>query len=105
VLEFGSIIMQRAGSTLRKIFADVLRREGDDAPLLAWPLACGATIADKTRAVGYAEGVLTVAVPDVVWRDQLQSLSGQYLAALNRISTRQVSRIQFVAGSSRGEVS
>ena len=40
--------MHHARSTLKKIFTDNLRREGgDDAPLLAWPLACGATIADK----------------------------------------------------------
>lgn len=92
--------MHHARSTLMKIFTDTLRREGgDDAPLLAWPLACGATTADKTRAVSYAEGVLTVAVPDASWRRQLQSLSGQYLAALNRISTHPVSRIHFVAGS------
>lgn len=92
--------MQRVDGTLKKIFTDLLRREGgDDAPLLAWPLACGTSIAERTNALGYVDGVLTVAVPDVVWRDQLQSLAGQYLTALNKISTHPVSRIQFVAAN------
>src|ERR1700690_3543613 len=55
--------MQRAGSTLKKIFADTLRPVGDDAPLLAWPLACGSQIADKTSAVSYGDGGLTVRGP------------------------------------------
>lgn len=99
VLEFGFHTMQRAGSTLKKIFAEVLRREGEDAPLLAWPLACGATVAEKTSATHFVDGVLTVSVPDVAWRHQLQCLSAQYLAALNQVSTKHVSRIQFVAAA------
>jgi hypothetical protein len=89
--------MQPAGPTLKKIFADTLRREaGDEAPLLAWPLACGAKVAEKTTAIGYADGVLTVEVPDAAWQHQLQSLHVQYLAALKPISTRPVNEIQFV---------
>jgi len=89
--------MQHAGPTLKKIFADTLRREaGDEAPLLAWPLACGAKVADKTAATGYADGVLTVEVPDAAWQRQLQGLHRQYLAALQPISTLAVNEIRFV---------
>lgn len=88
--------MQHARSTLRKIFSDTLRREGVDAPLLAWPLACGAKTAARTNAVAYADGVLTVAVPDNTWRNQLLSLSPRYLAALQQITAEPVSRINFV---------
>jgi len=89
--------MQHAGSTLKKIFADTLRREaGDDAPLLAWPLACGAKVAEKTSAIGYADGVLTVEVPDAAWQQQLQGLNRQYLAALKQISAQPVNAIKFV---------
>jgi hypothetical protein len=88
--------MQHARATLRKIFTDTLRREGDSAPLLAWPLACGASTAERTTAVGFANGVLTVAVPDKTWQVQLQDLSRQYLAALNQISSEPVSKIEFV---------
>ena len=88
--------MQRAGSTLKKIFAGALRPVGDDAPLLAWPLACGSKIADKTTAVSYGDGVLTVAVPDRTWRHQLQGLDRLYLAALNQITSQPVTAIKFV---------
>ncbi|MGB7554031.1 MAG: DUF721 domain-containing protein [Candidatus Korobacteraceae bacterium] len=89
--------MQSASSTLKKIFADTLRRgSGDDAPLLAWPLACGSKIAEKTSAICYAEGVLTVEVADATWRQQLQSFERQYLAALNQVSGRGVTAIKFV---------
>ncbi len=47
-------------------------------------------------AVAFAEGVLTVAVPDETWQRQLQSFSRQYLAALNQISSETVNRINFV---------
>ena len=93
--------MRHAGTTLRKIFSDTLRREGGDAPLLAWPLACGTKTAARTTALRFADGVLTIAVPDEVWLQQLQSLRTQYLAALNQISPQAVSRIVFVtAGKS-----
>jgi len=64
--------------------------------MLAWPLACGATTAERTTAVRFADGVLTVTVPDKGWQYQLQGLSRQYLSALNQISSEPVSAIQFV---------
>ena len=89
--------MQHASSTLKKIFADTVRREaGDDAALLAWPLACGAKVAAKTSAIGYADGVLTVEVVDAAWQQQLQGLERQYLAALRPISAQAVSALKFV---------
>ena len=91
--------MQHARATLRKIFSDALRREGGDAPLLAWPLACGAKIAAKTNAIGFADGVLTVAVPDGTWRLQLQSFAPQYLAALNQVNSQPVKQINFVTAN------
>ncbi len=65
--------MQHARATLTKIFKEVVRREPDNAPVLAWPLACGAKIAERTTALGFVDGVLTVAVPDDAWQRQLQS--------------------------------
>ncbi len=92
--------MQSASATLKKIFADTLRREGgDDAPLLAWPLACGSKVAEKTSAVGYAEGVLTVEVADATWQQQLQSFERQYLAALNQVGGLGVTAIKFVVSN------
>ncbi len=87
--------MQHARTTLKKIFSDVVRREGDDGPVLAWPLACGGKIAARTTALSFADGVLTVAVPDEAWRHQLQSFIPQYLAALNQMVAEPVGKIEF----------
>ena len=90
-------MMQHARGTLRKIFSDtVCSQAGDEAPLLAWPIVCGATVAEKTRALSFVDGVLIVAVPDVEWRNQLQQMYQQYLAALKQVSGQQVQNISFV---------
>ena len=93
--------MKHASTTLRKIFRDTISREPDKAALLAWPLACGAKTAERTDAVGFSDGVLTVTVPDEAWRHELQCLTPQYLAALNQIAPKRVSRIEFVASTRR----
>jgi len=89
--------MQHARGTLGKIFADmVCSKAGDEAPLLAWPVVCGAVVAQKTRALSFVDGVLIVAVPDVAWRTQLQMMYQQYLAGLKQVSGQQVQNISFV---------
>ena len=89
--------MQHARGTLKKIFADsVCSKSGEDAPLLAWPVVCGAAVAKKTRALSFADGVLLVAVPDVAWRAQLQNMYQQYLAGLHQVAGIQVKSISFV---------
>ncbi|MFZ0315079.1 MAG: DciA family protein [Candidatus Korobacteraceae bacterium] len=88
--------MQHASATLRKIFRQTVCHQGDSAAVLAWPLACGAKTAERTNAINFAAGVLTVSVPDEAWRRQLQSFSSRYLAALNQVTSEPVSRIDFV---------
>lgn len=88
--------MQHARASLRKIFSDIVRCEGDAAPLLAWPLACGTKAAEHATAVRFADGVLTVCVPDERWRQQLRALGEQYVAAVNQVSPQPVTAIQFV---------
>jgi len=89
--------MQQARGTLRKIFADkVCGPAGDEAPLLAWPVVCGAAVAEKTRALRFVDGVLLVAVPDAAWRNQLHGMVGQYLAGVNQLAGLQVKSISFV---------
>ena len=88
--------MQHAAPTLKKIFRNAVRRAGSNGALLAWPLACGSKIAARTQAVRFADGVLTVAVPDATWRLQLQDLRSQYLAALNQVTPEPVKQIEFV---------
>ncbi len=90
-------VMQHARGTLKKIFTqNVCAKAGDEAPLLAWPVACGGAVAANTQALSFVDGTLVVAVPDAVWRSQLQFMSQQYLAGLNQIAGKTVRSISFV---------
>jgi hypothetical protein len=89
--------VEQAGTGLGKIVSDSLRRVPQgDAPLLAWPLVCGSVVAERTRAVEFAEAVLRVEVPDAGWKREMQGLAPRYLAALNRYAGQKVERIEFV---------
>lgn len=87
--------MERARDGLQKIVVDAIRRApAGQAAILGWPLACGAIVAARTRAINYADGVLNVEVPDALWRIELVNLVPRYLATLNRFA--KVKRIEFV---------
>jgi predicted nucleic acid-binding Zn ribbon protein len=89
--------MERAGAGLGKVLERSLHQApAGEAPVLAWPLACGSAVAERTRAVAFAGGVLRVEVPDDGWRYELRSLAPRYLALLNRYVTDEVNRIEFV---------
>jgi hypothetical protein len=89
--------MERATAGLQKIVSDALRRTPpEQAPLLAWPVACGTTVAERTRVLDYSQGVLRVEVPDSGWRSELQALAPQYVAVINRYVAETVRRIEFV---------
>lgn len=89
--------LEQVGAGLEKIVAGTIRRSpAGQGPLLAWALACGPAVATRTRAVAFAEGTLRVEVPDLGWRAELQALSPQYLAVINRCVAESVTRIEFV---------
>lgn len=89
--------MQRAGSGLERVVARALHQmPAQDAPLAAWPLVCGSAVADRTRALEFADGVLQVEVTDNGWKAQLQELAPRYLAEINRYSEDPVKRIEFL---------
>jgi len=89
--------MQLARVALKKIFAEtVCSKAGDQAPMLAWPVVCGGPVAGKTRALSFVDGVLIVAVPDIMWRNQLQVMYQQYLAGLSNVAGQRVRNISFV---------
>jgi predicted nucleic acid-binding Zn ribbon protein len=87
--------VQSIAPMLEKVVAGSLRRVSN-APLLAWPLACGSAVAERTRAVDCIRGVLRIEVPDAGWRSELQQLAPQYLAVLSRYAPKSVIRIEFV---------
>ena len=95
------ISWQAAGSGLEEIVMRSLRQAPpQEAPLLAWPIVCGSAVAERTRAVGFRDRVLSVEVPDRGWKSELQTLAPQYLAAINRYTSEAVLRIDFVLAPS-----
>lgn len=89
--------MEPASAGLERVVSASLRQSGaGQGPLLAWPIACGNKVAARTQAVDFADGVLTVRVPDAGWRNELRGLAAQYLAVINRYTKESVKRIEFV---------
>jgi predicted nucleic acid-binding Zn ribbon protein len=89
--------LEQAGIGLEKIVARSLRQAPPgEAPLIAWPVVCGSAVAERTRAVAFQDGVLSVEVADLGWKSGLQALAPQYLAAINRYTTEAVRRIEFL---------
>lgn len=96
--------LEQAGAGLEKIVADSLRRvPKEQAPVMAWPLVCGSAVAERTRAAGFAGGILRVEVADAGWKHELQALASRYLAALNQYVGQGVQRIEFVVAPAAGE--
>src|SRR5437588_12507084 len=93
--------MEPVRTGLRQIMQDLLRtRPPEEAVLLAWPLVCGKEVASRTQAVSFADGVLTVAVSDVSWRNQLQSFAPRYLSGYEGLLGPLVKSVQFKVQSS-----
>jgi len=89
--------LEQAGTGLEKIVVDSLRRvQPADAPMLAWPVVCGSVVAERTRALEFADSVLRVEVPDAGWKREMQGLAPRYVAQLNRYAGQKVERIEFV---------
>ena len=90
-------VLNRASEGLESIVAKALRRApASESVMLAWPLACGSAVADRTRALDFAEGILRVEVPDAGWRRELMNLAPRYVAVINNYSGAVVRRIEFV---------
>ncbi len=90
--------LEQAGAGLEKIVAQSLRQAPPgEGPLLAWPVVCGSAVAERTRAVRFQDGVLSVEVADARWKSGLLELAPRYLALINRYTTEAVHKIEFVA--------
>ena len=91
------VVLEPASAGLEKIVIGSLRNVPQgEAPVLAWPLVCGSVVAERTRALDFADRVLRVEVSDAGWKSEMQSLAPRYLAALNRYAGQKVERIEFV---------
>jgi predicted nucleic acid-binding Zn ribbon protein len=92
--------MEQVSSTLERIVVRSLRQASPaEAPLMAWPVVCGSAVAERTQAMSFSDGVLSVAVADLGWKMELQALAPRYLAAINRYTGQPVRRIEFVVSS------
>jgi hypothetical protein len=93
--------MEQAGAGLEKLVAHAMRQApAAEAAVSAWPLVCGSAVAERSRALSFADGVLHVEVGDAGWKSELQSLAPRYLAAINRYTSEAVRRIEFVVARS-----
>jgi hypothetical protein len=89
--------LNRAAAGLESILTKALHRApASEGALLAWPVACGSAVADRTRAVSFCDGILQVEVADAGWRRELANLAPRYLAVINKYSASSVKRIEFV---------
>jgi hypothetical protein len=92
--------VEHASTGLRNIMGALLRRQPpEDASVMAWPVVCGREVAARTRALVFAEGRLTVEVPDPAWRAQLAAFIPRYLSGLTELIGPVVREIRFVKGS------
>ena len=88
--------MEPVRTGLRQIMQDLLRaRPAEEAVLLAWPLVCGKEVAGRTTAAGFSDGILTVEVSDVSWRNQLQSFTPRYVSGYEGLLGPLVKSVQF----------
>ncbi len=88
--------MRPAADLLNKIVVDSLRRlPASEVPLAAWEFAAGRAVAERTRALSFTGGTLTVEVPDATWRSQLRDMAPAFLSKLNHFSSVRVQRLEF----------
>jgi hypothetical protein len=78
--------LQPARTSIHSIAAEIIRTAPPtEAAEIAWSLACGAAVADRTRVLGVEDGVLRVAAEDDKWRAQLAEFAPRYLAAISKL--------------------
>jgi predicted nucleic acid-binding Zn ribbon protein len=97
--------MESAKPTFEKLVAEQLRQApATEAPMLAWPVAVGKTVAGITQAVGFADGILRVTFADTAWQASLREYAPKYIAGINALlGARAVTRIEYVADPNKNE--
>jgi hypothetical protein len=91
--------MHSTRSDVERIYSRVFAGASpEEACILAWPLVCGAGVAERTEAVGFCNGVLVVKVSDRSWKSQLESFALQYAHRLSAIVGTTV-KIEYVIGA------
>ncbi len=97
-----------APERMRDVLRGVLGRSlasmpTEDRIAAAWPVACGQRLAERTRILSFADGVLSVEVADTAWLKQMRSLSEKLKAELRSIAGVGVTDILFTLPSTSAE--
>ncbi len=88
--------MESIRTGLRNVMKDLLRAQPlEEATLMAWPVVCGKDVAARTKAVLFADGVVTVEVPDTAWRKQLTAFASRYISAYEALLGHVVKEVRF----------
>ncbi len=69
--------------------------QDEDRLAAAWPVACGKTMSERGKVVGYADGVVRLEVADEAWMRQMMSMRRQLTGAMAKISRVMVTEIHF----------
>jgi hypothetical protein len=92
--------MERGRAEFMQLTSLVLRGASpQEAVVLAWPLACGTQVAERTRAVEFADRKLIVEVPDKSWRHELAGYLPHYLHQLQNLTGVAVEEVRFVTAT------
>jgi predicted nucleic acid-binding Zn ribbon protein len=99
--------MERAGDFLGGMLRQMKRPEAAVAWLAGvWPTVVGSTIAAHTRPVRCTAGCLEVATDGKPWQMQLETMSGEFCAQVNRNwGGNLIREIRFVAARPPGHIS
>lgn len=77
--------MERAGRLIAQLKSKSALSPREIA-LAAWPPAVGKRLAQKTKAVSFDSGSITVEVEDEIWQRNLVPLRSQILANLRKLT-------------------
>jgi hypothetical protein len=92
--------MERGRAEFMQLTSLVLRGASpQEAVVLAWPLACGTQVAERTRAVEFTDRKLIVEVPDKSWRNELAGYLPHYLHQLQNLTGVAVEEVRFVTAT------
>jgi predicted nucleic acid-binding Zn ribbon protein len=94
-----SLDMERAGNFLGNTFRKMKRPEAAIAWLSAvWPSVVGSTLAAHTRPVRCSQGRLEISADAKPWRRQIEGLSVEFSAQVNKAwGSTLVREVKFVA--------
>jgi predicted nucleic acid-binding Zn ribbon protein len=69
--------------------------QAEDKLATAWSVVCGKAMAEHGQVIGFADGILYIAVKDEAWMRQMTVMQSQLKADMSRITGITVFEIHF----------